>query len=166
MSQSLRDRLLQRERPVATYLCRVSPVEDTQAAELALQVAKKAAKGVRSDDKKAADAAKQVLEAAEERRDACYEQIRLQALSPADYEALGDAYPLADQDADDKAHLAANEAYLHAVFLATVQGDLTEQEWTTFVHTNLSTGERNDLYTLANAVNGRVRALDPSVPKG
>ena len=166
MSGSLRDRLLQRERPVATYVCRVAPVDQTQQAEQELAAAKKAALGVRVDDTKATERARQAAQDALERRDACYEKIRLQALPPAEFEALSDVYPLAGPDADDQTRLEADEAYLHAVFLATVQGDLTEQEWTTFVHTNLSTGERNDLYTLSTAVNGKVRALDPSVPKG
>jgi len=166
VSESLRDRLLQRERPVATYTCRVAPVADTQRAEQDLAAALKALRGVRPDDETAAATAQEAVATAQERRDACYEQILLQALPPDAYEAIGDAYPLADEGAEEKVRLAADEAYLHAVFLSCVQGELTSEEWTTFVHTNLSTGERNDLYTLANAVNGRVRALDPSVPKG
>ncbi|WP_160051426.1 hypothetical protein [Nocardiopsis sp. FR26] len=163
---ALRDRLLSRERPVATYPCRVASVEDTEAAEQALAVARRAALAVREDDKQAAAKAKKLLDAAEKKRDACYEKIRLRALPPEDFEELGDAYPEAEEKADEKTKVASNEAYLHAVFLASVEGDLTEDEWTTFVHQNLSTGERNDLYNLAIAVNGRVRALDPSVPKG
>jgi len=166
MTDSLRDRLLNRERPVARYPCRVAPVEETEAAETAFAVARKAAMAVRSDDEKAAAEANKALAAAATARDACYEPIRLRALEPDAFEALQDAYPPAADDAEAKAKQAADEAYLHAVFLATVEGDLTEQEWTTFVHKNLSTGERNDLYNLSIAVNGRVRALNPSVPKG
>lgn len=162
----LRDRLLQRERPVAFYKCRVAPVEETLAAEEALAAADTAVRRALASDQTAVQKAKKALAAAQKKRDACYEQLRLQALPPAEFEALADAYPDAPDDADDKTKIAANEAYLHAVFLASVQGDLTEQEWTTFVRTNLSTGERNDLYNLGIAINGRVRALDPSVPKG
>jgi len=167
MSQSLKDRLLNRERPVARYPCRVASVEATEAAEKAFAVARKAAMAVRADDEQAAAAAKQALEVAAADRDACYEPVRLRALEPEAFEALQDAYPPADDKADAKAKQVADEAYLHAVFLATVEGEgMTEQDWTAFVHKNLSTGERNDLYNLAIAVNGRVRALDPSVPKG
>lgn len=163
---ALRDRLLQRERPVATYPCRVASVEETQAAEQALALARKAAMAVNADDKAAARKAKKVLEEAEARRGACYEQIRLRALPPQEFEALGDAYPV-PEDADEQTRRAADERYLHAVFLASVEGDgMTEDDWTSFVHESLSTGERNDLYNLAIAINGRVRALDPSVPKG
>lgn len=162
----LRDRLLQRERPVTFYPVRVASVEETEGAERALALAKQAARGVREDDKAAATKAKKLVEDAQSRRDACYERVPLRALPPAEFEAIGDAHPAAGDDASADAKRAQDETYLHAVFLATVEGDLTEEEWTQFVHQNLSTGERNDLYNLAIAINGRVRALDPSVPKG
>lgn len=165
---TLKDRLRARERPTATYPCRVATVEETQAAERALALARKAVMAVNADDKAAARKAKKVLEEAQERRDDCYVQIRLRALEPEDFEDLGDAYPQADEKASERARRQADEAYLHAVFLASVEGDdsMTEEDWTDFVRKNLGTGERNDLYNMAVAVNGRVRALDPSVPKG
>jgi hypothetical protein len=163
----VRDRLLSRERPVATYPCRVASVEETQAAERALALARKVANSVKADDKQAAAKAKKALDAAEKKRDACYEQIHLRAMEPKAFEKLQDAYPQADDGADDDAKKAADEAYLHAVFLGTVEGEgMSEEDWTDFVHKNTSTGERNDLYNMSIAVNGRVRALDPSVPKG
>lgn len=163
---SLKERLLNRERPTATYPCRVAPVEETQSAETALAVARKTALSVKADDKPAARKAKKMLDDAVARRDACYEPIKLRALPPADFEALGDTYPDAPDDATDEVRRQRDEEYLHAVFLASVEGDLTGPEWTEFVQQHLSTGERNDLFNLAIAVNGRVRALDPSTPKG
>ncbi|MFE9642358.1 hypothetical protein ACFYOC_25380 [Nocardiopsis alba] len=163
---SLKERLLARERPTATYPCRVAPVEETQDAETALAAARKAALAVKADDKTAARKAKKLLDDATARRNACYESIRLRALPPADFEALGDTYPEADEKDSEEVRRQRDEEYLHGVFLASVEGDLTEAEWTEFVQQHLSTGERNDLYNLAIAVNGRVRALDPSVPKG
>jgi hypothetical protein len=163
----VRDRLLSRERPVATYPCRVATVEETTAAERALVTAHKAANAVKADDKKAVAAAKRTLDAAEKKRDGCYEKVMLRAMEPKKFEALQDAYPQADDGADEETRKAADEAYLHAVFLGTVQGEgMSEEDWTDFVHTNLSTGERNDLYNMSIAINGRVRALNPSVPKG
>lgn len=163
---SLKERLLGRERPTATYPCRVAPVEETREAEQGLAAARKVALSVKAEDKDAARKAKRLLDKAEKRRDACYEPIVLRALPPADFEALGDTYPDAPEGAPDEVRRAHDEEYLHGVFLASVEGDLTEAEWTEFVQQNLSTGERNDLYNLAIAVNGRVRALDPGTPKG
>lgn len=163
---SLKERLLARERPTATYPCRVAPVEETQDAEAALAAARKAALAVRVDDKTATRKAKKILAEAEARRDACYERITLRALPPAEFEALGDTYPDAPDDASDEVRRQHDEEYLHSVFLASVEGDLTDEEWAEFVQQHLSTGERNDLYNLAIAVNGRVRALDPATPKG
>jgi ParB-like chromosome segregation protein Spo0J len=163
----VRDRLLSRERPVATYPCRVASVEETTAAERALVTAHKAANAVKADDKQALTKAKKTLAAAEKARDACYEKIRLQAMEPKAFEKLQDAYPQADDGADEETRKAADESYLHAVFLGTVQGEgMSEEDWTDFVHRNLSTGERNDLYNMSIAINGRVRALDPATPKG
>ena len=164
---TLKERLRARERPMAVYPCRVATVEETQAAERALTLARQAVLAAGSDDKAVAKAQK-ALEEAQERRDGCYAQIRLRALAPEDFEALGDAYPQADEKADEQTRRDADEAYLHAVFLASLEGDesMTDEDWTAFVRENLSTGERNDLYNLGIAVNGRVRALDPSVPKG
>ncbi|WP_017585480.1 hypothetical protein [Nocardiopsis ganjiahuensis] len=162
----LKDRLLSRERPVATYPCRVASVEDTRAAEQGLAAARKAAMAVKDDDKQGAAKAKKLLDAAEKKRDACYEQITLRALPPGAFEDLGDAYPEAEADDSDEVRRQRDEEYLHAVFLASVEGDLTTAEWTEFVQQNLSTGERNDLFNLAIAINGRVRALDPATPKG
>lgn len=165
---SMKERLRNRERPVATYPCRVAPVEDTQNAEQALAAARKVALAVKADDKAAARKAKRMLDEAAARRDDCYLHIKLRAMPPKDFEDLADLFPPAPADADEDVHRGADEAYLHAVFLNTVEGDdsMTEDDWTDFVHKNLSTGERNDLYNLAIAVNGKVRALDPATPKG
>lgn len=163
---SLKERLLARERPTATYPCRVAPVEETQEAEQGLAAARKVALSVKADDKDATRKAKRLLTQAEKRRDACYEPIVLRALPPAEFEALGDTYPEADEKDSEEVRRQRDEEYLHGVFLASVEGDLTEAEWTEFVQQHLSTGERNDLYNIAIAINGRVRALDPGTPKG
>lgn len=168
MSGTMKDRLLNRERPVAVYPCRVASVEDTQAAESALAMARKVAMGVKETDKAAARKAKKVLEDAEAKRDACYVKIRLRAMEPKEFEALSDVYPPAPDDANDDTKKTADEAYLHAVFLGSVEddGSMSEQDWTDFIHHNVGTSERNDIYNMGIAINGRVRALDPATPKG
>lgn len=162
----VRDRLLSRERPVAYYPVRVAPVLDAQDAERALLVARRAAMTVKDDDTQAKAKARRELDRAEKRRDDCYLKLPLRALPPADFEALQDAYPQADSE-DEKARRAADEEFLRELFLATVEvDDMTAEDWRTFFRDHLSTGERNELYDTALAINGRARSLDPSVPKG
>lgn len=163
---TLKERLLARERPLIHYPLRTSSVQEAQDAENALNFARRVAMATKANDKKAVNAAKREVAKAQERWDACYTKIPLRAMKPADFEALRTAYPESDSD-DEKVRLAADEAYLWALFLASVEvEDMTEKEWTAFFDEHVSSGERLELYSAAQAVNGQGRTLDPSVPKG
>lgn len=165
----LRERLLARERPTVTYPLRVASVAETSEAEAELAAAKRSLRiwEVQDNPDRAKLAkAKKAVERAQAVRDACYAEIVLRAMPPAEFEAIYDAYPEPENADDTLARREADEAYMRSVFLASVDSDLTEEEWDKVIAENLSTGERNELFQLANGINGRTRAPGGGVPKG
>jgi hypothetical protein len=160
--------------------------EEARAAEAALQEARRAlivwqaqSEATASEEKTAE--ATQRVEDAQAALDACYTSIVVRALPPSEFEALYDEYPpYTAPPADPKnppteeekqaaadAKRTAEEAYLRAVFLASVEDDdMTAEDWEAFFAEDVSTGERNDLYDLANTVNTRPRTPAGHVPKG
>lgn len=165
----LRERLLARERPSVTYPLRVASTSETAEAEAALAAAKRTLnirESAGTPDRAALAKAKKAVEKAQAARDACYADVVLRALPAREFEALQDAYPEPEDGADDKARRAADEIYFRALFLASVDSDLSEEEWDQVIAENLSTGERNELYQLALGINGRTRALGGNAPKG
>ncbi|ASU83583.1 hypothetical protein CDO52_12980 [Nocardiopsis gilva YIM 90087] len=165
----LRERLLARERPSVTYPLRVASVSETSEAEAELAAAKRSLRiweAQDTPDRAKLAKAKKTVERAQAARDACYAEIVLRALPVRDFEKLQDAYPEPEDGEDTAARREADEAYLRAVFHASVDSDLTEVEWDQVIAENLSTGERNELFQLALGINGRTRAPGGGVPKG
>lgn len=156
----LRDRLVDRPRPAS--VCRLK-VDDTAAAEQAVDEATDAYRFAQMlvADGKSADvaAAKRKLDKAQAAYDACFEPVTVRALAPPDYEALVAEHP-APKDSDN----AFAEDFPRALFLACVEGDMTREEWETFLDTSASEGERSALHFTALQVNNR--PPDESVPKG
>lgn len=162
------ERLRTRKRPMVGYPVRVAELEETQAAEAAVAATKKYVDRLQlqaEPDKAQVRAAKKELEKAEKGRDACYVKIPLRAMPPKIFEDLQDEYPEAEGD-DKKAARDADEGYLTAVFLASVDSDDTEDQWRAFLEENVSQGERMDLFDVALGINGRARALNGNIPKG
>lgn len=163
----MKERLRGRKRPQLSYPLRIAELKETQAAEEALKRAEVKLRLLerRSEtDPADLESARQEHEAARDAVDECYQEIVVQALPPKEYEALADAIPEAE---DKAARRDSDEQFLHAVFVASVVGgDMSEEDWEAFVAEDVSTGERNALYDMANAVNAQTRVPAASVPKG
>jgi hypothetical protein len=150
---SLRDRLLNRERPTATYRLRVADDAEQQRewalAQDGLRVAQ-----LRADADAAREQAKarRQLDKAQAALEACYEEIRVRALEPVVFEALVEQHP-ARKDTEDEAW--NGDTFPRALFLACVEGDLTPEEWSGFLDRACSHAERSELMFLALAVNSR-----------
>lgn len=156
---SLREKLLNRQRPSVTYPLQV---RDTAEAAKRVEEARGAVRltQLRGDAQQVAKA-KRELKQAEKALDDCHVEIVIRALPPAEFEELVKAHP-PRKDTDDEAWNI--ETFPRACFLACVEGDMSEQDWDRFVEENCSQGERESLRLAALAVNTRIP--DPSVPKG
>lgn len=159
---TLRDRLRGRGRPSAAYLLPVGNIaaaaREVRLAEQAWRVAQ-----LRTGDgaAEAVAAAREALDQAEEVLQECYERVELTALAPADFEALvAEHEPREDSDDEEW----DSETFPLACFVACAPGDLSAQEWTDFLNSNVSVVERDELLQLAIAVN--IRQVNPAVPKG
>jgi hypothetical protein len=142
----LKDRLSSRRRPTATYALRID--DDTVArAELG------AARAVGDESR---------IVAAQEAVEACYEQVTLTALAPADMEAL-----LADHPAPEPLQgksIFNPVTFIPALLAACVDSDVTEADWAEYVTTGAMTfGEVTDLFNTVWELN--YRAPDPAIPK-
>lgn len=144
---SLRDRLAARQRPTVTFLLRID--EDGAAlAELA------AAQAVGAPERVAA---------AEAAVEACYERLTINALPPADLEALVEAHPPSEAERDKK--IFNMPTFLPALLAACVDSDITEDEWATLTTKGpLTQGETTALFQAAWEIN--YRSPDPGLPKG
>lgn len=142
----LKDRLSARRRPTATYQLRID--DDTTArAELAAARA-------------AGDEARIV--AAQEAVEACYEQVTLTALPPADMEALLAEHP-APETLQGKS-IFNPATFIPALLAACVDSDVTEADWAEYITTGAMTfGETTDLFNAVWELN--YRAPDPAIPK-
>lgn len=157
-----RDRLRGRGRPSAAYLL---PVGNIAAAAREVRLAGQAwsVSQLRTDEgaAEAVAAARQALDQAEEALQACYEEVRLTALAPEDYEALIAKHEPREGTDDE---LWDTTTFPKACFLACAPGDMSAPEWEDFLTSNVSWVERDDLLNLAIAVN--VRQVNPAIPKG
>ncbi|MFC9085361.1 hypothetical protein [Nocardiopsis dassonvillei] len=165
---SLKDKLRGRARPTLSHRLRIASTEETTAAEAAVATARRMLtiwEAQASPDEERIEQARQALAEAEAVRDECYVTVTVQALKPEDFEALYDVYPPSDSK-DPKEKKEAEEAYLRALFLECVQGDMTREDWEDVLTEDVSAGERNELYDLGAAVNGRSRIPNGQIPKG
>ena len=150
-----RERLLARRRPSTVYQL---AVEDDGAAVAELNAAKDALDTAkfRSDDgaEQAVADAEERLAAARAAVEACYEPVTLAALPPTEFEALIAKPEYAAREGRDEKWNA--ETFPRACFLACVDtGDLSAEEWETFIDGSLSQGERHTLFLTAIGINAR-----------
>lgn len=131
----LRDRLRERARPTAAFSLRV---DDDTAALAELTAAREA------DDDEGIAAAQAAV-------DACYEQLRLMALPPADMEALIAAHPAVEKDA------SWNPAtFVPALLAACVESDVTEEDWVEYTTKGpMTSGEVTALFDAIMILNYR-----------
>jgi hypothetical protein len=143
----LKDRLADRPRPSTTYSLRIDDDEIPRAELIAARAA--------GDESR--------IVAAQEAVEACYEQVTITALPPADMEAL-----LAEHPAPENANVQKifNPAtFVPALLAACMDSDVTEEDWAVYVTTGAMTiGEVGALFDAVWSLN--YRAPDPSVPKG
>lgn len=142
----LKDRLATRQRPTVPYALRID--DDTTArAELA------AARAAEDESR---------IVAAQHAVEACYEQVQITALPPADMEALLAEHPPPEGSKDQKIFNRAT--FVPAFLAACVESDVTEEDWAVYVTTGAMTiGEAAALFDAAWSIN--YRTPDPSVPK-
>ena len=146
---SLRDRLAKGTRPRVTYPLRVE--DDTAArSELAAATA--------SGDEERITLAREAV-------DACYEQVAIVALPPAEMEELLGQHPPSDSQRKDGA-IFDRVTFVPALLAACVESDVTEDDWREYTSTigPMTPGEVNALFNTAWDLN--YRAPDPWVGKG
>ncbi|WP_405149430.1 hypothetical protein OG589_14500 [Sphaerisporangium sp. NBC_01403] len=158
---SLRERLLNRPRPMAAYPLRVD--DDTQARkdmEQARTLLRLLQLQGESADESAVKAAKADLAKAEAALAACYEPVTLRAMPPDDFEALIALHKPREGTEETSWNL---DTFPQACLMACVESDLTEAEWGQVWKEVLSQGERGELCTAAIRVN--VRVPESTLPK-
>ncbi|MFO7164906.1 MAG: hypothetical protein DIU75_016375 [Mycolicibacterium hassiacum] len=178
------DRLRARQRPTTTYRIVVDP-DGLPAAQQAFAAA------VRERDRVKATAvgrgraaalrrAEQAVAEAQARLDACYADIVLQALRPADLEALVAAHPPTAEQMEaarkqsrergtDPEWPAWNDDTFRPALIAAcaVDPQRSAEEWAEFMAECLSEGEQTGLWRACLEVNHRERIADPwFLPKG
>jgi hypothetical protein len=142
----LKDRLSSRQRPTATYSLRI---DDDTVARAELGAARAAGDEAR-------------IIAAQEVVEACYEQVTLTALPPAELEALIAAHPPPKESQGQKAWNPVT--FIPALLAASVDSDVTEDDWAEYHHSGaMTTGEIADLFNAVWELN--YRAPDPNVKK-
>lgn len=166
-SASLKARLAGRQRPTLVYPLLVDAdahVEAVTALDEAVRAWRQVA--LRDDNDSERLAAQSTVDAARAAVDACFEQIRLQAMPPAEYERLIAAHPPTDEQRG-KGEIWNPDSFRAALLAACTAGDMTEQDWAEFLAERCSTAERQGLFVAALAVNEQERVAESlTVPKG
>lgn len=146
---SLRDRLAKGTRPRTTYPLRV---EDNTAARAEL-----AAATASGDDDR--------VTLARDALDACYEQVGIVALAPAEMEDLLELHPPPEEQRK-KGAIFNRVTFVPALLAACVESDVTEDDWREYTTTTgpLTPGEVTDLFNTVWDLN--YRGPDPWVGKG
>jgi hypothetical protein len=157
-------RLLRRGLPQVVHHLRASTPEEERAARQAASAARErlAHHMMRIDDQvgEAIAAAQAECDAADAALATCYEPVIIQALPPAVFETLVAEFP-AREGKDEAWNI---ETLPPALFLASVRGELTAEQWEKEVLPQLAHGEVQGLRNSALAVNARFVGGD--VPKG
>lgn len=156
-----RDRLLSRSRPTTIHHLRVEDDTDARAAVEAAQEALGVAR-MRMDARatEAVTEAENTLEKARADLAACYEPVVIRAMEPRRFEDLVAQHPARDGK-DERWNV---ETFPRALFLASVVGELSREEWEQVLDEQCSEGEQNGLFLDAQLVNARMP--DGRVPKG
>lgn len=168
---SLKDQLTARARPSVTEHIEIKdPSEARAMLQQALRVFKHAeVKGDPAEVKRCKAAAN----LAGRRVEACFAKITLRAMPPDDYEDLIDEHPPTPEQIAKAGKNPADwpewndKTFYPALFAACAEGDMEGQDWTSFLKTNVSRGERRRLYMVALAVNENERMPESMMlPKG
>lgn len=150
-----------RTRPSDTYHLLVEDDTDARAAvEAALEALGTAR--MRLDDR-AAEAVKEAeatLAEANERLAACYEPVKIRAMKPEEFELLAAEHPARKDEQERWNRLT----FPRQLFLASVVGDMSREDWESTLDERCSEGEQNGLFVTAELVNARMP--DGSIPKG
>ncbi len=155
---ALKDRLMGRERPTATYWLQVSDSSEAEAAHTAARTALQLRTMI--GDEQGIQEAGETLAAAQAALKACFEPIVCTALPPAEFEALVDAHKPREDTDDDAWNM---DTFPRACFLACAPPEMSVSEWEQFLDASVGSGERTKLYN--TAINANVRVPDPTVPK-
>lgn len=162
---SLRDRLRQRQLPHTTVSLRVdfSPEADLAEQELRNALLELSVAQANGQDVTEVDTRVVAAQAAVDR---CFEQLTVNALPPADMEALVAAHPPTPAQRQQDPSVAWNETtFRPAILAACVQGDLTEDDWAELITKGVFTlGEVKALVNAVMVVNDR--SPDVLVGKG
>lgn len=168
---SLRDQLTTRALPSVTeYIEIKDPSEARGNLEKALRVLKHAeVKGDQAEVKRCKAAATR----ARKQHEKCFAKLTLRAMPPDDYEDLIDEHPPTPEQIAKAGKNPADwpewndKTFYPALFAACAEGDMEGQDWTSFLKTNVSRGERRRLYMVALAVNENERMPESTMlPKG
>lgn len=159
---SLRDRLLGRPRPSATYPLRID--DDTEVRK-ELERVRTALRLLQfqgdSADEAAVRKANKDLAKAEAKMAATYEYVVLRAMRPDDFEKLIGEHKPREGSEDQVWNL---DTFPRACLMECVESDLTEAEWDQVWAEVLSHAEQGELCNAAIRVN--VRVPDSTLPKG
>lgn len=170
MSGSVRARLLARTRPSDTLRIKAVPADEVgayEAAEDALRWARVELRAAQlKGDGQVPEAVQGRVDEAQAAVDAYYLTLHIEAMAPADLEALVKAHPpTAEQLAADKDRVWNPDTFPAAVLAESVAGDMSEEDWRTFLRGGpVSQGEVAALWTAAMRVNDR--APDVRTGKG
>jgi hypothetical protein len=161
---SQRDRLMGRTRPSDTYHLPVGDDAEMRAAADAVEAAQEAlgTARMRFDDRavEAVTEAEAALAQANEALAGLYEPIVIRAMKPEEFELL-----VAEHPAREGKNEAWNkDTFPRQLFLSSVVGELSREDWEEFLTEQCSEGERNGLQLTAQVVNARIP--DGTIPKG
>lgn len=139
----LKDRLAARKRPSTTYSLRIDS-DDIAREELAAAQAA-------GDETRIAQAWTAV--------EACYEQLTITALPPAQLEELLATHPPLEGDRSKKIFNSAT--FIPALLAVCVDSDITEEDWVEYTTTGAMTaGEVGEVFNAAWEINYRVPSVD------
>lgn len=103
--------------------------------------------------------------AAEGALGACYEPVTLVALHPTQLETLIGKHPPTDEQRAKNGSLFNPETFVPALLAASIESDMTEDDWAEYTTTGaMTTGEVNALFNAAWELNYRVP--DVNIKKG
>jgi hypothetical protein len=112
---------------------------------------------------KEAESAKRALSRAEKAFESCWETIRITAIEPATYEALRAEYPPTPEQLKDDPEAEYGLGFRAALLAACAEGGKTVDDWADMLEHQFSTGERQELFTTALAVNAGTRVVESVV---
>jgi len=113
---------------------------------------------------KEATSAKRALTIAEKAFEACWESIQITAVEPPIFEQLKAEHPpTPEQLKEDPDAGYDKDTFQPALLAACAEGDKTVDEWRDMLEHQFSTGERQELFTTALAVNAGTRVVESVV---